>query len=72
MSLSVPSKKSRVVVEEMGSGTEVERDDFKTAVETFFSRMQTVAQEIDDPLKNRQQQATKNLEAARLETSLIF
>lgn len=41
------------VKEEMGSGTEVERDDFKTAVEQFAERMDTVAREIDDAVKSR-------------------
>ena len=61
-----------LVEEEMGSGTEVERNDFKTTVETFAARMETVAQDIHDALKTRQQRAAENLEAARLENTLIF
>ncbi len=68
----VKARIDELVEEEMGSGTEVERNDFKTAVETFSARMETVAQDIDDALKTRQQRAAENLEAARLENSLIF
>lgn len=48
----------------MRSGTEVEWDDFKTAIEQFAKRMKEVAREIDNVVKLRQQQATKNLKAA--------
>lgn len=68
----VKTQINELVEEEMGSGTEVERDDFKTAVEQFAERMQIVAQEIEDSVKSRQQRAAENLEAARLENSLIF
>ncbi len=61
-----------MVEEERGSGTEVERDDFKAAVEQFAERMDTVAREIDDAVKLYQQRAAENLEAARLENSLVF
>lgn len=61
-----------LVEEEMGSGTEVERNDFKTAVETFAEQMKIVASDIDDSVKTRQQKIAENLEAARLENSLIF
>ena len=61
-----------LVEEEMGSGTEVKRDDFKTAVEQFAKRMVEVAREIDDAVKSRQQRAAENFEAARLKNSLVF
>lgn len=62
----------KLVEEETGFGTKLERDDFKTAVKSFFACMETVVQDIDDALKTRQQQAAENLEAARLRNSLIF
>lgn len=68
----VKSQINKLVEEELGSGTEVEKDDFKTAVEQFATRMKMVAQEINDSVKSRQQRAAKNLEAARLESSLVF
>lgn len=40
-----------LVEEEMGSGTEVERNNFKTAVETFAERMKIVATDISDSVK---------------------
>lgn len=56
----------------MGSGTEVERFDFKAAIEQFAKRIEEVAREIVDAVKSRQQRAAENLEAARLENSLVF
>lgn len=56
----------------MRSGTEVERNDFKTVVEQFVERIEIVSQEIEDSVKSQQQQAAENLEAARLKNSLIF
>ena len=56
----------------MGSSTEVEQDDFKTAVEQFAKQMKEVVREIDDVVKLHQQQAAKNLEAAQIENSLVF
>lgn len=39
----------------MGLKTEVERNDFKTAIETFIICMKMVAQDIDNALKTCQQ-----------------
>lgn len=61
-----------LVEEEMGSGTEVERNDFKTAVETFAERIRIVAQEIEDSVQSRKAKAAESLAAARLENSLVF
>lgn len=61
-----------LVEEEMGSGTEVERDDFKSAVKQFTKRWKTVANKIKNMVKTRKEQAAENLEATRLEKSLIF
>lgn len=63
---------NELVEEEMGSGTEVERNDFKTAVETFAERMKNVASNISDSVKTRQEKIAENLEAARLENSFTF
>lgn len=38
----------------MGLGTEVEQDDFKTAVEQFAKQMEEVVSEIDNTVKLRQ------------------
>ena len=61
-----------LVEEEMGSSTEVEKDDFKSAVEQCAERWETVAKEIKDMAKTRKERAIENLKAARLENSLIF
>lgn len=68
----VKAQMDELIEEQMGSGTEVERHDFKTAVEQFADRMNTVAQEINDAFKYRQLKAAENLAAARLENSLVF
>ena len=68
----VEARLDELVEEEMESGTEVEKDDFKSAVEQFTNRWQTVANEIEDMVITRQERAAKNLEAARLENNLIF
>lgn len=68
----VKARIDELVEEEMGSGTEVERNDFKAAVEQFAHHMETVAQDIEDSVKTRQQKAAENLETARLENALIF
>ena len=49
----VKARIDELVEEKMGSGTEVERDDFKTAVEQFAKQMEEVAREIDDTVKSR-------------------
>ena len=68
----VKAQIDELVEEEMGSGTEVERNDFKTAVETFAERMKNVAQEIEDAVQSRKAKAAESLAAARLEDSLVF
>lgn len=61
-----------LVEEKMGSGTKVEQNDFKVAVEQFTKRYQEVAAKLDNTDQTRQEQAAENLDAAHLETSLIF
>lgn len=68
----VKAQIDELVEEKMGSGTEVERNDFKTAVETFAERMRNVAQEIEDSVQARKAKAAESLAAARLENSLVF
>lgn len=68
----VKSQIDELVEEEMGSGTEVERNDFKTAVEQFAERMRTVALEIEVSVRSRKIKAAESLAAARLESSLVF
>ncbi len=46
-----------LVSEEMGSGTQVEQDDFKAAVEKFRGRIEIVKNELSTAMKNKQAQA---------------
>ncbi len=41
----------KLVDEEMGSGIEIERNDFKTVVEMFAEQMKNVAQEIENSVQ---------------------
>lgn len=68
----VGARIEELVEEEMGSGTEVEQNDFKAAVEQFTKRYQEVAAELDNADQTRQERAAENLEAAHLEASLVF
>lgn len=56
----------------MGSGTKVEKDDFKSVVKQFTKHWQTMANKIEDMIKTRQERVAENLEAAQLENSRIF
>lgn len=56
----------------MGSGTEVEKNHFKMAVETFVEQMRIIAQEIENFIQSQKAKAAKSLTATRLENSLIF
>ena len=48
----VKAQIDELVEEEMGSGTEVKRNDFKTAVETFAEQMKIVAEEIKNAVQS--------------------
>lgn len=62
----------KLVEEEMRSDTEVERNDFKTAVETFAKQMKIVTQEIEDSVQSQKAKAAKSLAATCLGNSLVF
>lgn len=68
----VKAQIDELIKEEMGSGTEVERNDFKTAVETFAEQMKNVAQEIKDSVQARKAKAAESLAVACLENFLVF
>lgn len=61
-----------LVDEEMRSGTEIERNDFKIVIETFTEQMKIVAQEIEDSVHFQKTKATESLAAICLENSLDF
>lgn len=41
-----------LVEKEMGSSTEVEKNDFKIVVETFMEQMRIIAQEIENSIQS--------------------
>ena len=68
----VKAQIDELVEEEMGSDTEVERNNFKTVVETFAEQMKNIAQEIEDAVQTRKVKAAKSFAFARLENSWFF
>ena len=61
-----------IVAEEMGSGTQVDQDDFKAVVEQFAGQIKTVEEEIANQVKTQQAKAVELFESARLESSMVF
>lgn len=63
----VKARIDELVEEEMGSGTQVDQDDFKAAVELFKDRLEAVEAEIKQSKKTKEAQAAELFEAARLQ-----
>ena len=61
-----------LVSEEMGSGTQVDQDDFKTAVEQFAQRIKAVDQELETQVKSQQAKAAELFESARAQSAMVF
>ncbi len=61
-----------LVEEEMESDTEIERNDFKTAVEMFAKQMRNVAQEIEDSIQAQKAKTAESLVTACLQNYLVF
>lgn len=55
-----------LVQEEMGSGTQVEQDDFKVAVEQFGARLDAVQKELANAVKSKETQAAELFKVAWL------
>ena len=68
----VKARIDELVEEEMGSGTQVEQDDFKAAVEQFAGRMETVQKDLDEQVKDKKANAAEMFEAARLQSDMVF
>lgn len=68
----VKARIDELVEEEMGSGTQVEQDDFKAAVEQFASRMNSVQKNLDSAVKDKQAQAAELFEAAKLQSGMVY
>lgn len=58
--------------EEMGSGTQMEQDDFKAIVEKFCEHIEIVKNKLSLAVKDKQAQAAKLFEAARLQKAMVF
>lgn len=61
-----------LVEEEMSSGTQVEQDDFKVAMEQFAWQMETVQKDLDEQVKDKRANTVKMFEAARLQNDMVF
>lgn len=68
----VSTRLDELIEEEMGSGTEVERNDFKASVETFLGRMKVVKEEVNESVKSARQKSAEIYGAARVESALVF
>ncbi len=61
-----------LVSEEIGSGTQVEQDDFKAAVEKFCGRIEIVKNKLSTAVKDKQAQTAEFFEAARIQRAMVF
>ncbi|MCJ1348862.1 hypothetical protein MMC31_007095, partial [Peltigera leucophlebia] len=61
-----------LVSEEMGSGTQVDQDNFKTAVEKFAQRIKAVGQELETQVKSQQAKAAELFESACVQSAMVF
>lgn len=68
----VKARIDELVEEEMGSGTQLEQDDFKAAVEQFARRMETVQKDLDEQVKAKRANAAEKFETARLQSDMVF
>lgn len=68
----VKALNDELVQEEMGSGTQVEQDDFKAAVKQFGVRLNAVQKELANAVKSKETQAAELFEAAWLQRAMVF
>lgn len=68
----VKARIDELVEEEMGSGTQVDQDDFKAAVEVFRNRWEIVENEIKQSKQSNDAQAAELFEAARVQKAMVF
>ena len=61
-----------LVSEEIGSGTQLEQDDFKAAVKKFCGRIEIVKNKLSTAVKDKQAQAAEFFEAARIQRAMVF
>lgn len=68
----VKARIDELVEEEMGSGIQVDQDDFKAAVEVFRNRWEIVENEIKQSKQSKDAQAAELFEAARVQKAIVF
>lgn len=68
----VSDRGEELISEEMGSGTQVDQDDFKAVVEQFAQRVKEVDEELESQVKWSQAKAVELYESARLQSAIVF
>lgn len=68
----VADRGNELVEEEIGSGTRIDQDDFKAAVEQFSKRLKMVEEALDTQVKSQKEHAVELYEAARLQSAMAF
>ena len=68
----VADRGNELVEEEIGSGTRIDQDDFKAAVDQFSKRLKMVEKELDTQVKSQKEHAAELYEAARLQSAMAF
>lgn len=68
----VEARIEEVLDEELGSGNEELRGDFKAAVEDFTERVHEVAEDVQEQAKDKYLKAQEAYETGRLENSMVF
>lgn len=68
----VADRGDELVQEEMGSGTQVDQDDFKAAVEQFAGRIKAVQDELDEQVKSSKAKSAELYESARIQSAMVF
>lgn len=68
----VADRGDELVQEEMGSGTQVDQDDFKAAVEQFAGRVKAIQDELDEQVKTSKAKSAELYESARVQSAMVF
>lgn len=61
-----------LIEKKLGSGTQVEQDDFKAVVEQFAQQIKTDQKDLNEQVKNKKANAAEMFKAARLQSNIVF
>ena len=61
-----------LVSKEMGSDTQVNQDDFKTAMEQFAQRIKAIDQKLETQVKSQQAKTAELFESAYMQSAMVF